>query len=314
VTDPGPSPGHSDWFLSLMPANLFTRSSEPLDLGHKVLNDPLSVLPYDIVLSITEHLPVRSVQELSRASWHVFTLTRQDTFWRSLTHRHILPWLWELPDLFDDTTQASFPTSKNAKNVFLWWNESTRGGFGCEGPLMCLANRRRIWEACGELAVDYQRILDTWKTVVPNNEEAKDILENAVCLHMPVVMYPHAHAQGAHTIATQFIDSWTDLEDRSCQLDTYWTPSQMLTGISISFGKQKRVFGVAKGDKGCEVRMAPGEWIREMRVGTQRVDLPGQRAKRLDTEQTEESAITHMTVGLLDNSICFIITDVYRSF
>jgi hypothetical protein len=60
--------------------------------------------------------------------------------------------------------------------------------------------------------------------------------------------------------------------------------------------------------------MAPGEWIREMRVGTQRVDLPGQRAKRLDTEQTEESAITHMTVCLLDSSICFITTDVYRSF
>jgi hypothetical protein len=311
VTDPGPNPKHSDSLRSLMPANIFTES-EPLDLGHKVLDDPLSVLPYDIILSIIEYLPVRSVQKLSRASWHVFTLTRQDSFWRVLTRTHILPWLWELPDVFDDTTRASSPISTNAKNIFLWLNKSTRGEYGLEGPLMGLANRRRIWEACGELAVDYHRTLGTWKITVPDNEEANAILNSAVCLHLPVVM--DLQVQRAHTIATQFIDSWTDLEDRSCQLDTYWTPSQTLTGISLSFGKEKRIFGVAKGEKGCEVKMAPGEWIREVRVGTRKVDLPGKRVKRLDTEQTEQSAITHMTVCLLDSSTCFIITDVYRLF
>jgi hypothetical protein len=278
-----------------MPAKLFVESSEPLDLACKVRNDPLSVLSYDILYSILEYLPVRSMLKLARASWHVFTLTRQEAFWRSLTHMRILPWFWEVSDLLNNTTLGD---SFNFKNAFLWLNESTKARFGMEGPLMGIANRRRIWQACGQLAVDYKRILGTGKDYDSNNEEAHAILRLSLCLHMPAVVDPQP--QGAHTLVTQFVDSWSDLEGRSCQLDTYWSPSQTLNGISLCFGDQKRVLGTVEGEMGQQVNMTPGEWIREIRLGTQTVDMPP--SARQVSRQDQQSAVTHVTVCLLDRS------------
>ena len=162
---------------------------------------------------------------------------------------------------------------------------------------MGLANRRRIWEACESLAVDYQRILGTWKIAVPDSEEANAILEASVCLQMPAVIEPQPKA--ANTVAAQFVDSWTDLENRACRLDTYWNPSQILTGISLSFGDEKRVFGLAEGEKGCEVKMAPGEWIREIRVGTLAVDFPGEVE---EDRPARQSAVTHLVVRSIDKA------------
>ena len=289
VCDPGPKPELPAILQSLVPENLFTES-EPLALEHKVRNDPLIVLPYDVLYSVMEYLPISSTLKLAQASWHVFTLTRQDAFWKSMTRRHLLPWLWELSDLPSDTNLVDFLNTQNAKNIFLWLDKSTEGKFGIEGPLMGLANRRRIWKACGDLAIDYKRLVGIWTMSFPNNEEATTILGDSVCLHMPAVLDPLPHGQ---TIATQFIDSWTDLQQRSCQLDTYWTSSQALAGITLRFGDQERVFGVAEGEKGCAVKMAPGEWIREIRAGTRAMELPEENK---EDSSTHRSAITHLVV------------------
>jgi hypothetical protein len=277
-----------------MPAKLFADSPASPDLSHKVRNDPLSILPYDVVFEITKHLRIDEVLKLTQASWHVFNLTRQSTFWTQMTYMHILPWFCEWADMLKSIT---LPTSFNPKNTFFWLDHVTKVKFGMEGPLMGIANRRRIWEVCDQLAVNYNRICGTEESSIPDGEEAKNILRTAVCLDMPIVIHPEPRT--GRTISAQFIDSWSELEYRSCRLDTYWSLHQTLTGIELSFDDTKRLFGVAQGEKGQTVEMAPGEWIQEIVVGTQMVDVLDKRASQ---KQHQGCAIKHMEVCLLSRA------------
>ncbi|KAK2760401.1 hypothetical protein FQN54_002471 [Arachnomyces sp. PD_36] len=119
----------------------------------KVVNDPFSALPYDILHLILELLPGKSIQQLVKASWPANCALGADAFWKKLLHSEF-PWFWELHELLDDLPATE---SFDFKKIYFWLDEVTTPVFGMRGRVMRLANRRRIWHACGQLAEDYLR-------------------------------------------------------------------------------------------------------------------------------------------------------------
>jgi hypothetical protein len=118
-----------------------------------VVNDPFGELPYDILHILLSLLPGKSVRGLMKASWPVTRVTRSTKFWKWLLFSD-LPWFWELHELIKE-----FPDDANLdfKKLYLWADEFTTPTFGMRGRFLGIANRRRIWGPCQELAESYSR-------------------------------------------------------------------------------------------------------------------------------------------------------------
>lgn len=92
-----------------------------------------------------------------RASYHVHTATAEPQFWIRMIRTHLAPWFWEIDDL---VTERDFIPALDYKSLFLWLDKVTTPKYGLEGPFMGVANRRRIWGVCGQLAPAYKLGLD----------------------------------------------------------------------------------------------------------------------------------------------------------
>jgi hypothetical protein len=138
-----------------MPPSLLL--AEPLpDLSHKVQHDALTILPFDLLHTIIQYLPVHDTLNLMKASHHVCNTTREPTFWRSMIRAHLAPWFWEIESLFVGDEPQGF----DYKRLFLWLDKVTEPKFGMQGPFIGVANRRRIWSVCGPIADAYTQQLD----------------------------------------------------------------------------------------------------------------------------------------------------------
>jgi hypothetical protein len=272
VMDPGPRHGIEEVVKSMLPASLFDRQAAPiLDLAHKVRSDPLTVLPYDVLHGIFAQLSIKDTLSLVNASWHVFESTREHSFWRQMIHLHIVPFFFELKDLVKD---MAFPDTFDWRGAFQWLNEITKPKFALEGPLNPIANRRRIWNACGQLASLYHEKLYAEAYQDPSGEEAAAIMSTAKAYHTPVTLFPQPPANEATTVTSQFIRSWSEVGHRACDFDTYWADSYgTLTGISVDFGSGLRIFGSAGGVKGQSLHIPAGEWIKEIRLLIRNIEI-----------------------------------------
>jgi hypothetical protein len=151
----------------MIPAVLFEWAPISLDLTHKVRNDPWAALPYDILHDIFDHLSTQDTTSLMSASWHVLTSTRNTDFWRHLLRRRILPWFWELHSL---VTNATLPLAFNHKQLYLWLDRVTTPEISLKGPFMGIANRRRIWAVCEQLAPLYKERASPDEHIEPEDE------------------------------------------------------------------------------------------------------------------------------------------------
>jgi hypothetical protein len=249
---------------SLLPAELFQTSAPP-NLSHKVRSDPLGVLPFDILYNVFQYLPVEDALKLMQASWHVFSLTRNRSFWRQMTRLHLMPWFWEL------TVHHESHPDIDYKGMFLWLEKTTRPKYGIEGPFIGIANRRRIWNVCKQLAPSYQLKANPTEREEPDYEEAKAIRESAVTLHMPLTMYPQP--KEARNVCAQFIRSWNEVTYHPSDLETYFNETGALIGISVIFGKVQRLFGSNEGTKGQSMHIPANDWIEEIVVFINNIDM-----------------------------------------
>ncbi|OAL57354.1 hypothetical protein IQ07DRAFT_528128 [Pyrenochaeta sp. DS3sAY3a] len=268
VSDPGPKPGIDEVLRSMFPAKLFNRPESLLELSDKVRNDPLAILPYDVLLGILDHLPEKSTLALRKASWHVRTLTQEPGFWRYMLRLRVAPWFWEIKDLLAYT---KFPETFDFQGLFKWLYHITLPVYGFKGPLMGIANRRRIWNACRDLVPVYASKVAVSRPVKPMGKESKAILDAAKSLHMPTVMYPPPNKTS--NISAQFICSWGEVAHRSCDFDTYWNKNGALVGISVTFGQTERVFGVTSKYKGRSMHITAQDWIAEIKVHLSEADF-----------------------------------------
>ncbi|OTA52528.1 hypothetical protein K449DRAFT_440706 [Hypoxylon sp. EC38] len=130
----------------------FAMPTSNLDLGPKVKNDPFMKLPGHIIFEICHLLFDDNVPDLAKASWVVHALTRNDgNFWK-LSLQHNLCWFFEIQDLI---RLGALRRPEMFKGIYLWATKKIWVRLDLEGPLMYVANRRRIWLVCEELANAY---------------------------------------------------------------------------------------------------------------------------------------------------------------
>lgn len=283
VCDPAFRPGLSEILEDMLPARLLTKSSFTLDLSAKVSNDPFSRLPYDILLMIIDRLPVSRVRSLMGASYHVFTQARSDKFWRSMIRKRFSPCFRELNEFLDkvQSLDGSFDFCK----MFWWLDECTRPKYGLTGPLMGLANRRRIWNAVKEIIPLYVERESKAKINGGEDELAKEILDNAKSLHMPVVCFPKPPS--VRTTSTQLIRSWNEVNVREWDLEVSFNEAGTLVGLGVKFGEDRRTFGMhqetAHGVSTQSTSMYHLDWIREIVLYTRDVDMFSEPLKRVSS-------------------------------
>lgn len=131
-----------------------SESQTPLDLGNKVIKDPFRNTPYDVTYLILQYLSGDSIMALSRASWTILTRTRNSSFWKKRLSEDMV-WFWELQQYL----KSSQHRVRNYKALYLWLDKRTQPLYGLTGAFMGIANRRRIWRPCAELAQRYYRKL-----------------------------------------------------------------------------------------------------------------------------------------------------------
>jgi hypothetical protein len=292
VCDPSLRQNFVEELRDVLPASLFVEASHSMDLGHKVRRDPLSVLPYDILLEIFDRLSTQDISSLMKASYHVQITTCEPAFWKHLLRVRLVPWFPELSPFLATTTATTF----DYRACFLWFDKITTPESGNHGPFMGFANRRRIWAVCQQISPLYQeRYIDATNRIDPgelaeseHDDEAEKIWDGAVSLHTPMVSYPQP--ESPTETSAQFIRSWRQLY-RSCDFDTYWSrDSGRLIGIALSFHGRQRVFGSTAGDSGNQLHIGSGDSIKQINVMMSNVDA------LMDRRRT--TSITGMTVEL----------------
>ncbi|CAH0046586.1 unnamed protein product [Clonostachys solani] len=224
-------------------------------LGNKVKSDPFSRLPPEITDQIMSALDDSSLMDLFKASWALHSTHHNNhDFWMRRI-RDELECFFELHEVLQSPDFSDRISS--AKTVYLWANVKSKPRFGCKGKYMGVANRRRIWFACGQIAQCYRA-----KIAVSKGEVDESIQENAASPYTSIVSWPIASSDQvfAHSF---WICSWDDLYS-SRTLDTFWDSEGYLTGIAVTINSQKRLFGFDNTEHDVQQRtlqFQKHEWI-----------------------------------------------------
>jgi hypothetical protein len=152
VSDPSYRENFGDVIQSLLPDKLFLKNAEPLSLECEAQNNPLRVLPYDVLYEIFTHLTLKDAKSFIASSQYIYISTRHGPFWKQMLRLHVFPWFWEASAILSNGTYSE---DLDDKSLFLWLEATTRPNFGIDGPFMGIANRRRIWNTCKQLAPQY---------------------------------------------------------------------------------------------------------------------------------------------------------------
>ncbi|UKZ74792.1 hypothetical protein TrVFT333_002462 [Trichoderma virens FT-333] len=154
VTQPVFSPVVKAFIQRKIASNdLAVRRQFVLEDEQQRISDPFHVLSNELVWQIARYLPAEAILALSTASWPVFNATRDNGFWKAFIYND-MPWAaTELQHIINDTQSQEL----DYKALYLWFEWMTVPQYGVGTPWMGLANRRRIWGACQELADLYRR-------------------------------------------------------------------------------------------------------------------------------------------------------------
>jgi hypothetical protein len=150
---------------------------------------------------------------------------------------------------------------------------------------MSIVNRRRIWSACNQLAQVYREKVRRRAAGV-SDPVAKAIFDTASNFHMPKTTYPEPFY--ADLVSAQFVHSWQDVSDESCDLKTYFNNTGALVGISVSFENKERLFGSTKGEEGETLHIPADDWIEEIVVYISKIKMIGEYPSPNDTTGLED--------------------------
>lgn len=199
-------------------------------------NDPFGKLPYDILHTILSFLPGKQCLALMNASWPVHSATRYKKFWKQLIYWD-MPWFWELHEVIEEQKSESF----NYRSFYLWLKETTAPVYGMEGPFLGIANRRRIWTPCRQLADLYHERMHR-REFAADTPDSKAIIQHSYSLQTPLVLNPQPK-EVPSTISKQWIYSWREVDDRSSVIEAIFNADGDLIGLGVAFGTSLRMLG-----------------------------------------------------------------------
>jgi hypothetical protein len=124
----------------------------------RVQNDPFCKLSVELIHQIANYTEGHELIALRQVSRFVRQATRSSDFWKCLLF-HEEAWLWDTPFsvAFWEPPGKSTSTQHSAdwEKLYVVMEKSTASGIGTKGAMMALANRRRIWKVCEEIAKGY---------------------------------------------------------------------------------------------------------------------------------------------------------------
>ncbi|SPQ26221.1 9561db44-f022-46d9-829f-60848b735ce3 [Thermothielavioides terrestris] len=202
------------------------------------VRDPFSRLPVEILQYIFRFLPGHDLLAVLKASWIAFLATRSNQFWKRFLKQD-MPWLTELWPLLEDYTQGG-DHELNYRAQYLWLDHATLPRYGLDGPFLALANRRRIWGVCEQLALPYFRHLHA----KPLGEPDSRMVEATFCRHMAIESDNKPGCDPSASRKTFFAHSVDELDSWPMNLEFFWGKNHRLVGLCAIICKQRRVFGL----------------------------------------------------------------------
>lgn len=305
VMDPATDLGIERVVRCMLPSSLFDRPNIPfLDLMSKVHNDPFMLLPNEILNGVFAYLSIEDSVSLIRASAYARNSTNDPSFWRQMIRRHIVPFFWEIKDLLQS---GSFPDTFDWRGALFWLDNATTATFAMDIRLAAIANRRRIWNTCEQLAPLYHEKVEKRRYIEPGDEEANEVLGTAKCYHSAALTFPPPAT--VQVVTAQFIRSWSDIAYHACDLEVYWSEYRNdLVGISIRFGTERRLFGRTSEHKTQSMHIPAGAWISDITISLTQIALclsgPKHEIVRScdDPRALGKADITGMTVQLTNGT------------
>ncbi|KAF7178044.1 hypothetical protein CNMCM7691_006702 [Aspergillus felis] len=127
----------------------FKKTFSHFDLKGRLPASPFGKLPLELVYQICSYLPGDSLKALTQASLSIQVVTQDNWFWKRFIQWD-MPWFWEF---YSSQNPRDLPADVNYKRLYLWLDKMTAARYGMDDlALIGVANRRRIWGVCEELA------------------------------------------------------------------------------------------------------------------------------------------------------------------
>jgi hypothetical protein len=155
VTEPTKRQTLRPLILSILANDKFPLPDKHGEAGaaDRVTSDIFRNLPYDVICAIAELLPASSLMALSQAPRTLHSVLAGDSpLWRHCLSRE-LPRFCELIRL---VYEPGLRPRLSFKMVIDWAQKVTKPQLDMRGPFLVVANCRRIWGICGQLARLYQ--------------------------------------------------------------------------------------------------------------------------------------------------------------
>ncbi|RHZ58380.1 uncharacterized protein CDV56_102937 [Aspergillus thermomutatus] len=148
---------HSHLLTSCSTARHIHKFKKPFaqfDLKGRSPASPFGKLPLELVYQICSYLPGDSLKALTQASLSIQIVTQDNWFWKRFIQWE-MPWFWEF---YSSQKPKDLPDDVNYKRLYMWLDKMTAARYGMDDlALIGVANRRRIWGVCEELATALQR-------------------------------------------------------------------------------------------------------------------------------------------------------------
>jgi hypothetical protein len=176
-------------------------------------SDIFAELPLELVQHITRFIPIESVNALQQVNPSVAAFTQTNSFWKERILQD-MPWLYDLPE---------------RKNTGLDWariyKELLLKSEKTEHIILGLANRRRIWLLCEQIAESYIAL-----------KQAKDSQKHSSLLDaVSDKMIKVGHLPGAKFEMSKLalFDDVEDVGKYESTLKVHWTREGYLLGFSV---------------------------------------------------------------------------------
>ncbi|KAF4460227.1 F-box domain [Fusarium albosuccineum] len=206
VAHPTKTPaGLSQLIKSTITGSSYDLPHDKSNLTSQVKRDPFTKLPYDLLDRTLSQLPASDLVSLTNASWTVHSALQDEGFWRRRI-KHDMVWFSELHPLLDE---SDFLRGRSRKKIYLWLDKMTYPRVHMSGPFMSIANRRRVWGVCEQLAERYLPRLPKEVGEASSFVE-KMIRSQSQCTYMPSVYEPTSTTWDL--ISTFWVKSWETVD------------------------------------------------------------------------------------------------------
>jgi len=224
----------------------------------------VSRLDEDVILEIFWYLTAEDFKNTQAAGANHVHIP--NSFWR----RKIgvdFEWMWDFPD------------ANRELNWLRIYNDIMRFSQGnADDIILGIANRRRIWNVCSQLAELYLERERQYSREKLVEDVAKEIIQNSFSTGMALVRAPASKTFTSMTV--YFVESLKSLDSEDKTLVAHFNDCGYLSGISLALSsdrKSRRLLGfeadTQRGGKQFKTRIFSFDWITGFELNIEKIDF-----------------------------------------